>query len=91
MDIGNSGLQTIPEIVLQSTATVEELLAGQNKLQEIALMALSGFPCLKVLRLPGNEFKQFPEPLLQIGGLKVLDLADNEIAAIPEVICDLSK
>lgn len=91
MDIGNSGLQTIPEIVLQSTNVVEELLAGQNKLQEIALMALGGFPCLKVLRLPGNEFKVFPEALLQINALTVLDLADNEIQSIPDDIADLKQ
>lgn len=91
MDIGNSGLQTIPEIVLQSTSIVEELLAGQNKLQEIGLMALSGFPCLKILRLPGNEFKMFPESLLQITALTVLDLADNEIQSIPDDISNLQK
>lgn len=89
MDIGNSGLQTIPEIVLQSTNVVEELLAGQNKLQEIALLALASFPSLKVLRLPGNEFEVFPEALLQISGLAVLDLADNEIQSIPGDICQL--
>lgn len=91
MDIGNSGLSTIPEIVLQSTNIIEELLAGQNKLQEIALMALSGFPCLRVLRLPGNEFKEFPETLLQITGLTVLDLADNEIKSLPDEIADLKQ
>lgn len=91
MDIGNAGLQTIPEIVFQSTNVVEELLAGQNKLQEIALTALAGFPCLKVLRLPGNGFNVFPEALLQITGLTVLDLADNAIQSIPDGIADLKQ
>lgn len=91
MDIGNSGLQTIPESVLQSTNVVEELLAGQNKLQEIALNALAAFPCLKILRLPGNEFKLFPEALLQISGITILDLADNEIQSIPDGIADLKR
>lgn len=91
MDIGNAGLQTIPEIVFQSTNVVEELLAGQNKLQEIALTALAGFSCLKVLRLPGNEFNVFPEPLLQISALNVLDLADNAIKSIPEEISNLKQ
>lgn len=91
MDIGNSGLQTIPEVVLQSTSVVEELLAGQNQLKEIALMALSGFPSLKVLRLPGNEFKVFPEALLQITTLTVLDVADNELQSIPDDIAQLEQ
>ena len=91
MDIGNSGLQTIPEVVLQSTSVVEELLAGQNQLKEIALMALSGFPSLKVLRLPGNEFKVFPEALLQITTLTVLDVADNELQSIPNDIAQLEQ
>lgn len=91
MDIGNSGLQTIPEVVLQSTSVVEELLAGQNQLKEIALMALAGFQSLKVLRLPGNEFKVFPEALLQITSLTVLDVADNEIQSIPDDIAQLKQ
>lgn len=91
MDIGNAGLETIPEIVLQSTNMVEELLAGQNKLQEIALMALSGFPHLRILRLPGNDFNIFPESLLHIASLTVLDLADNHIQSIPDDISELKK
>lgn len=91
MDICGSGLQAIPEIVLQSTNIVEELLAGQNKLQEIALNALTDFPNLKILRLPGNGFKSFPRALLDIYGLTVLDLANNEIDEIPDDISKLEK
>jgi Leucine-rich repeat (LRR) protein len=91
MDIGGSGLQTIPEIVLQSTNMVEELLAGQNKLQEGSLRSLADFNNLKVLRLPGNGFKTFPDPIFDIHGLKILDLADNEVSKIPERISQLKK
>lgn len=91
MDIGGSGLKTIPEIVLQSTDVIEELLAGHNKLQEIGLRALSDFPNLKVLRLPGNGFKKFPESILNIIGLTVLDLADNSIESLPQEIFHLEK
>uniref|UniRef100_T1GPS6 Uncharacterized protein n=1 Tax=Megaselia scalaris TaxID=36166 RepID=T1GPS6_MEGSC len=49
LDLCNSGLQTIPEVVLQSIGDVKELLAGQNKLQEIGLKALSQFPQLQIL------------------------------------------
>lgn len=86
MDICGSGLQAIPEIVFQSIDTVEELLAGQNKLQEIGLKALADFQSLRVLRLPGNGFKTFPKTLLNLTGLKVLDLGDNEIQEIPHEI-----
>ncbi|CAD7086127.1 unnamed protein product [Hermetia illucens] len=89
LDIGNSGLQTIPEVVLQSLEDVEELLAGQNKLQEIGLKALAQFPQLQILRLPGNGFRTFPTPLLFIAGLTVLDLADNSIDRIPDEIAQL--
>lgn len=91
LDIGGSGLQTIPEIVLRSTSTVEELLAGQNKLQEIALATLAEFPNLRILRLPGNGFTSFPAPLLNITALTVLDLSDNEIQSLPDELADLEK
>ncbi|GAB0089409.1 Protein phosphatase PHLPP-like protein [Sergentomyia squamirostris] len=91
LDIGGSGLQTIPEIVLKSTSTVEELLAGQNKLQEIALTTLVEFPNLKILRLPGNGFTSFPAPLLNITALTVLDLSDNEIQSLPDELADLEN
>lgn len=77
--------------MLQSTQSIEELHAGQNKLQEIALNALTDFPNLKILRLPGNEFKYFPETLLDIEELTVLDLADNQIDIIPGEIWRLKK
>lgn len=89
MDLCNSGLQTIPEVVLQSIDDVKELLAGQNKLQEIGLKALSQFPQLQVLRLPQNGFTKFPSPVLLINGLKVLDLSDNGIEVIPAGISQL--
>lgn len=92
LDIANGGLQTIPEVVLQTPNNVEELLAGQNKLQEIALTALSTFSNLRILRLPGNDFRVFPEPLLHITApLAVLDLADNLIQTIPDEIGNLDK
>ncbi|KAL5281301.1 PHLPP2 family protein [Megaselia abdita] len=89
LDLCNSGLQTIPEVVLQSIDDVKELLAGQNKLQEIGLKALSQFPQLQVLRLPRNGFTKFPSPVLLISGLKVLDLSDNSIETIPAGISQL--
>lgn len=90
-DIEGSGLHNFPDIMLQSTQSIEELHAGQNKLQEIALNALTDFPNLKILRLPGNEFKYFPEALLDIEELTVLDLANNQIDVIPSEIWRLKK
>lgn len=90
-DIEGSGLHNFPDIMLQSTQSIEELHAGQNKLQEIALNALTDFPNLKILRLPGNEFKYFPEALLDIEELTVLDLANNQIDGIPSEIWRLKK
>ncbi|XP_055381976.1 protein phosphatase PHLPP-like protein isoform X2 [Condylostylus longicornis] len=89
LDIGNSGLRTIPEVVLQSIEDVEELLAGQNKLQEIGLQALAQFSQLQILRLPGNGFSSFPLSLLSITSLTVLDLADNSIDKLPDEISQL--
>lgn len=91
MDIANSGLCSIPEVVLKGIDTIEELSAGQNQLQEIALTALSNFRNLKVLHLGKNGFKKFPEPLLECKGLVMLDLVDNGIEVLPERICVLKK
>lgn len=66
--------------------SVEELLAGQNKLQEIGLHALSELHCLRILRLPGNGFSEFPTSLLNLTELVVLDLSDNEIFDLPNEI-----
>ncbi|KAL1400643.1 hypothetical protein pipiens_007265 [Culex pipiens pipiens] len=86
LDLGDSGLQQIPEIFLQSPTDVEELLAGRNKLQELALRALAEFTRLKVLRLNGNGLKSFPESLLSMRNLRVLDLEENEIRKLPEKV-----
>uniref|UniRef100_A0A336KQA3 CSON012944 protein n=1 Tax=Culicoides sonorensis TaxID=179676 RepID=A0A336KQA3_CULSO len=91
MNIANSGLCSIPEVVLKGIETIEELSAGQNQLQEIALTALSNFKNLKVLHLSKNGFKKFPEPLLDCKGLTLLDLADNGIESLPERISTLKK
>ncbi len=84
-------MQSIPEIVLQSMQSVEELLAGQNKLQEIGLHALSELHSLRILRLPGNGFSEFPISLLNLNDLLVLDLSDNEIFDLPNDIYRLER
>lgn len=91
MDIANSGLCSIPEVVMKGIETIEELSAGQNQLQEIALTALSNFRNLKMLYLAKNGFKKFPDPLLDCKGLTLLDLSDNGIESLPERISVLKK
>lgn len=91
LDLGDSGLQQIPEIFLQSPTDVEELLAGRNKLQELALRALAEFTRLKVLRLNGNGLKSFPESLLSMRNLRVLDLEENEIRKLPEKVALMTR
>lgn len=91
MDISGSGLHIIPEIILQSNHLVEELFADQNKLQENACKALSEFKKLRVLRVAGNHFKKFPEQLLDIPNLTVLDISKNDIEKIPDNIFKLEK
>lgn len=91
LEIGQSGLQTIPEVLLQTKNSVEELAAGQNRLEESAVRSLSEFRNLKILRLPGNSFKAFPSGLLNLTGLTLLDLTDNEVDKIPEKISLLHK
>lgn len=71
--------------------SVEELLAGQNKLKEIGLHALSELQCLRILRLPCNGFTEFPSSLLNLTDLLVLDLSDNEIFDLPKDICRLER
>ncbi|XP_055544111.1 protein phosphatase PHLPP-like protein [Wyeomyia smithii] len=86
LDLGESGLQQIPEIFMQSSANVVELLAGKNKLQELALRALGEFTELRVLRLNSNGLKSFPDSLFNLRNLTLLDLEENEIRKLPERI-----
>ena len=76
---------------LQAPTSVEELLAGRNKLQEIALRALGQFTYLKVLRLNGNALKEFPDSLYQLRNLRLLDLSENEIRKLPDSISALKR
>uniref|UniRef100_A0A182MFZ6 PHLPP-like RA domain-containing protein n=1 Tax=Anopheles culicifacies TaxID=139723 RepID=A0A182MFZ6_9DIPT len=91
LDLDDSGLQQIPEVFLQAPTAVEELLAGRNKLQEIALRALGQFTYLKVLRLNGNALKEFPDSLYGLRNLRLLDLSENEIRKLPDSISALKR
>uniref|UniRef100_A0A6E8VYW2 PPM-type phosphatase domain-containing protein n=1 Tax=Anopheles coluzzii TaxID=1518534 RepID=A0A6E8VYW2_ANOCL len=91
LDLDDSGLQQIPDVFLQAPTSVEELLAGRNKLQEIALRALGQFTYLKVLRLNGNALKEFPDSLYQLRNLRLLDLSENEIRKLPDSISALKS
>jgi len=91
MDINGSGLHIMPEIILQFSHMVEELFADQNKLQESALKTLSDFKKLRVLRIAGNHFKKFPEQLMDIPSLCVLDISKNEIERLPDNVFKMEK
>uniref|UniRef100_A0A182WGX8 PPM-type phosphatase domain-containing protein n=1 Tax=Anopheles minimus TaxID=112268 RepID=A0A182WGX8_9DIPT len=91
LDLDDSGLQQIPDVFLQTPTAVEELLAGRNKLQEIALRALGQFTYLKVLRLNGNALKEFPDSLYGLRNLRLLDLSENEIRKLPDSISALKS
>ncbi|XP_035774803.1 protein phosphatase PHLPP-like protein [Anopheles albimanus] len=91
LDLDDSGLQQIPDIFLQAPNAVEELLAGRNKLQEIALRALGQFTYLKVLRLNGNALKDFPDSLYHLRNLRLLDLSENEIRKLPDSMSALKS
>ncbi|XP_053664981.1 protein phosphatase PHLPP-like protein [Anopheles marshallii] len=91
LDLDDSGLQQIPDVFLQAPTAVEELLAGRNKLQEIALRALGQFTYLKVLRLNGNALKEFPDSLYSLRCLWLLDLSENEIRKLPDSISALKS
>lgn len=91
MDITGSGLHIMPEVILQSSHLVEELLADYNKLQESALKALTEFKKLRVLKVISNQFKKFPEQLMDIQNLTVLDISKNEIDRLPDNIFKMEK
>lgn len=91
MDISGSGLHIMPEVILQSSHLVEELFADQNKLQESALKALGDFKKLRVVRIASNQFKKFPEQIMDIQNLTVLDISKNEIERLPENIYKMEK
>lgn len=91
IDIGGSGLQVIPDVIVQSMLNADELRAGQNQLQTIGLRTIAELHALRVLRLSGNGFTEFPEPLLAMQGLRVLDLSDNAIGVLPSDVCRLER
>lgn len=91
MDITGSGLHIMPEIILHNAHLVEELFADQNKLQESALRSLADFKKLRVLRIAGNQFKKFPDQLMDIPNISVLDISKNDIEKVPDSIFKLEK
>lgn len=91
MDITNSGLTAIPDVVLQSSQMVEELVADQNQLQNLGLRVLSSFTNLKKLHLAKNNIKTFPDSVLACKDLTTLDLTDNTIESLPEEISKLKR
>lgn len=91
MDITNSGLTAIPDIILQSSSTIEELVADQNQLQNLGLCALASFPGLKKLHLARNGLKTFPDSILSCMELVCLDLADNMLTSINQDISKLKQ
>lgn len=91
MDISGSGLHIMPEIILQSSHLVEELFVDNNKLQESALNALTDFKKLRVLRIAGNHFKHYPDQVMDILNLNVLDISKNEIERLPDNIFKMEK
>ena len=91
MDITGSGLHIMPEVILQSSHLVEELFADQNKLQESALKSLREFKKLRVVRIAENQFKKFPEQLLDVQNLSVLEISKNDIERLPDNIYKMEK
>lgn len=91
MDISGSGLCIMPEVILQSSHLVEELFADQNKLQESALKSLKEFNKLRVVRIAENQFKKFPEQLLDVQNLSVLEISRNDIERLPDNIFKMEK
>lgn len=91
MDISGSGLHIMPEIILQSSHLVEELFVDHNKLQDSALKALTDFKKLRVLRIAANHFKRFPEQLMDIPCMSVLDVSKNEIEKLPDNVFKMEK
>lgn len=91
MDITNSGLTAIPDVVLQSSQMIEELVADQNQLQNLGLRALASFSNLKKLSLAKNGLKLFPDSVFNCKELTALDLTDNSIESIPMDISKLKR
>lgn len=91
MEISGSGLHIMPEIILQSSHLVEELFVDHNKLQESALKALTDFKKLRVLRIAANCFKKFPDQIMDVLNLTVLDISKNEIERLPDSIFKMEK
>ena len=91
MDITGSGLHIMPEVILQSSHLVEELFADQNKLQDSALKSLREFKKLRVVRIAENQFKKFPEQLLDVQNLSVLEISKNDIERLPDNIYKMEK
>lgn len=83
INITGSGLHAIPDAIVPAMADAQELHAGHNQLQAIGLRTIADLSALRVLRLPGNGFAQFPGALLAMRALRVLDLGDNRIEALP--------
>lgn len=88
LDISGAGFKQMPDSSLLHK-NLEEFIAGNNELGNTPLNALAGLNHLHTLHLNANAIKHFPTEILHMRRLKNLNLADNELKAIPKDITDL--
>lgn len=91
LDVSNNRLTILPEVLKNCPLT--SLIAKQNNLTNESLPKCftSAKNTLRELNLSGNNFKFFPEQVLDITSLKYLYLGGNNLAKIPKDIWKLKR
>jgi Leucine-rich repeat (LRR) protein len=73
---------------LNSLSALRELDLGNNRL---LAFDVSVMPRLEVLNLEGNNLAEWPTGVLQVPGLRTLNLSRNRLTTIPEALWDLQS
>lgn len=70
---------------------LKSLYLSANKLQAKDFEWIASLKSLEELYLDYNELKEFPLPILELTGLKILDLSNNKISKLPKELSKLTK
>ncbi|KAI5705372.1 hypothetical protein M8J75_014355 [Diaphorina citri] len=93
LDLSNSGLEKIPETLVQTWPTLEELILSHNRYlvcSALSLEPIERLPHLTKLVLCNTDLTNIPSNILKLDQLRSLDVSDNRIASLSRDVHKLS-
>ncbi|KAG7197619.1 hypothetical protein KM043_013401 [Ampulex compressa] len=89
MNFGSNQLKTLPSLI--SNAKLSTLDLSNNQFEIFPDVCYAELIHLSEIYINGNHIKEVPPAISQLASLKILNLADNSILAIPGELVDCTK